>query len=197
MCSILIISSIGATKQAKVRQTAPAKRAKPAPGPIKTPVAKAVASRPDLGIGPPTGELDLPDPLWPGFMQRYWLDHAPDATVVFQRLMAKASQALPARAQQSCASWLSPSTSKPTIGTLLFIHLFKNAPGASQDPSRIGYLCAPSSPDRWSCRVDRFAKNDDHTPRASLHVELLADKHILLLDTLHCSTSAALQQQPS
>lgn len=196
-CSILLISSIGATKQAAIPQAAPAKRVKPAPVPIKTPLPQAVTRRPDLGIGPPSGELDLPDPLWPGFMQRYWLDHSPDATVVFQRLMAKANQGLPARAQQSCASWFSPNTSKPTIGTLLFIHLFKTAPGAELEPSRIGYLCAPSSPERWSCRVDRFSKNDDHTPTASLHVDLLAEKQVLLLDTLHCSTSAELQPQTS
>lgn len=151
------------------------------------------AGRPDLGFGPPTGELDLPDALWPGTMERYWLDVSPDAHVVFQRLLANVSEPLPARAQKTCAPWLSSKDPAPTVAALLFAHLFDAAPGAATSPSRVGFLCKPkSSPARWACQVDRFAESNPKRPTASLRVELLADQHLLQLDTLHCSVSHVL-----
>lgn len=148
-------------------------------------------TRPDLGMGPPSGELDLPDALWPGLMERYWKDRTPESHIVFQRLLTESASPLPVRAHQSCRAWLAPRVSSPTVGDLLLAHLFLDAPGSAQNPSRVDYLCHPkSAPARWACRVDRFAKSDNKTPTATLHVELLADKLILQLDTLHCAAAS-------
>lgn len=148
--------------------------------------------RPDLGYGPPSGELDLPDALWSGAKERYWRDRTPEGHVILQRLLAKANAPLPPSAQQSCAAWFDAPPKDQSVATLLYAHLFGNAPRAASAPSRMDHSCTPgSSRSQWSCRFDRFAKTSDTVPTASLHVDILADHHILLLNTLHCSVSHA------
>lgn len=178
---ILLLSSAGVNAKVLSKSKAPP----------RTPAD--TIQRPDLGYGPPSGELDLPDVLWGASKERYWRDRTPEGHVIFQRLLAKAKSPLPARAQQSCAAWLSGQSKSPCVSALLYAHLFGPAPRGAHSSNRFDHSCIPSNDKtRWSCRLDRFAKASDTVPTATVHVELLADKQILLLNTLHCSLSHAL-----